>query len=41
VVQEALQNARRHAGAAHVTVYFEQQAAGYQLTVQDDGKGSI
>ncbi len=39
VVQEALQNARRHAGAAHVTVCFEQQAAGYRLTVQDDGKG--
>ena len=39
VVQEALQNARRHANAAQVTVCLEQQEANYRLTIRDDGEG--
>lgn len=39
IAQEALQNALRHAEAAHVVVQLETAADRARLTVQDDGKG--
>jgi two-component system sensor histidine kinase UhpB len=39
VAQEALSNAARHAGAAHVAVALRRGAAGVELTVADDGRG--
>jgi signal transduction histidine kinase len=40
VVQEALTNARRHAGAATVRVVVEHEPAELLITVSDDGTGS-
>lgn len=40
VVQEALTNARRHAGAAAVRVVVEHEPAELRITVSDDGAGS-
>ena len=39
VAQEALSNAARHSGAAHVAVALRHVAAGTELTVADDGRG--
>jgi two-component system sensor histidine kinase UhpB len=39
VAQEALSNAARHSGAAHVAVTLRRDAAGVELTVADDGRG--
>jgi two-component system sensor histidine kinase UhpB len=39
VAQEALSNAARHAGAAHVAVTLRRDARGVELTVADDGRG--
>jgi two-component system sensor histidine kinase UhpB len=39
VAQEALSNAARHSGAAHVAVTLRRGAAGVELTVADDGRG--
>jgi len=39
VVQEALNNCARHAGAHLVHIDLERKAAGVALTVRDDGKG--
>jgi two-component system, NarL family, sensor histidine kinase UhpB len=39
VAQEALSNAARHSGAAHVAVALHRDAAGVELTVADDGTG--
>nr|WP_055509224.1 sensor histidine kinase [Nonomuraea pusilla] len=39
IAQEALTNARRHAGAASVVVAFLREAEALRLTVADDGKG--
>jgi two-component system sensor histidine kinase UhpB len=39
VAQEALSNAARHAGAAHVAVILRRDAKGVELTVADDGRG--
>jgi two-component system sensor histidine kinase UhpB len=39
VAQEALSNAARHAGAAHVAVTLRRDAKGVELTVADDGRG--
>ena len=39
VAQEALANAARHSGAAHVAVVLRHDAAGTELTVADDGRG--
>lgn len=39
VAQEALSNAARHSGAAHVTVTLRRDAGGVELTVADDGRG--
>ena len=39
VLQEALTNVLKHAGARHVQVRFEQSAAGTRLDIEDDGKG--
>ena len=39
IAQEALQNALRHSGAAHVSVLFEDQNGTLRLTVVDDGVG--
>ncbi len=39
VAQEALSNAARHSGAAHVAVTLRHDAAGTELTVADDGRG--
>ena len=39
VAQEALNNARKHSRAAHITVCLEVRDREYALTVQDDGQG--
>jgi len=39
VVQEALQNVRRHAEATRVCIGFAREGACYRLTVRDDGRG--
>lgn len=39
IIQEALANARKHAGATHVTVILEPQAGGMRMSVTDDGIG--
>ena len=39
IAQEALQNALRHAGAAHVTVRLSRDDGGLLLEVEDDGVG--
>jgi two-component system, NarL family, sensor histidine kinase UhpB len=39
VAQEALSNAARHSGAAHVTVALRRGPEGVELTVADDGRG--
>ncbi len=39
IVQEALTNVMRHAGARHVAVSVQQTDAGLTLTIQDDGCG--
>ncbi|MFG2037090.1 GAF domain-containing sensor histidine kinase [Dactylosporangium sp. NPDC048998] len=39
VAQEALHNALRHAGAAHVAVELRRAGPGVVLTVSDDGRG--
>ncbi|HLY55609.1 MAG TPA: ATP-binding protein [Stellaceae bacterium] len=39
VAQEALANAVRHSGAAHIAVAFAAEEAGFVLTVMDDGAG--
>ena len=39
VVREALQNARRHAEAAQVTLSYEQQHGAHCVVVQDNGRG--
>ena len=39
VAQEALSNAARHAGAAHVAVTLRRDAGGVELTIADDGRG--
>ena len=39
MVTEALSNALRHSGAAHVQVLVESDSFGWRLRVQDDGRG--
>ena len=39
IAQEALQNARRHAQAQHITVCLEQGATYHRIAIQDDGRG--
>ena len=39
VVQEALRNATRHAGARRVDIYLEVEAGGVRCSVKDDGRG--
>jgi signal transduction histidine kinase len=39
VVQEAVRNAARHAGARLVRIYLQQEASLIRASVQDDGKG--
>lgn len=39
IVQEALTNVIRHAGASHVDVIFERRADQLLLIIEDDGKG--
>jgi len=39
VVQEALQNARRHASASRVTIRLERQGAVYRVMIHDNGCG--
>jgi two-component system nitrate/nitrite sensor histidine kinase NarX len=39
VIQEALTNVRRHAGASRVNVHFKQNASEWILSVCDDGVG--
>jgi two-component system, NarL family, sensor histidine kinase UhpB len=39
VAQEALSNAARHSGAAHVAVALRHDSDGVELTVADDGRG--
>lgn len=39
IVQEALQNAHRHASASQVTVCYERQDALHRVVVRDDGRG--
>jgi two-component system, NarL family, sensor kinase len=39
IAQEALQNALRHAAAAHVLLRLETAPDGIRLTVEDDGRG--
>jgi signal transduction histidine kinase len=39
IVQEALQNVRKHAGARNVVVRLSRVPSGWQLVVDDDGKG--
>jgi len=40
IVQEALTNARRHAGAAHATVHLRFGADALEVSVEDDGAGA-
>lgn len=39
VVQEALQNARRHASATRVTIRLERQGSAYRVMIHDNGCG--
>jgi PAS domain S-box-containing protein len=39
ILQEALRNVERHAGARHVTVTLKRRGSIVQLTIQDDGIG--
>lgn len=39
IVQEALENITRHAGARRASLHLEQTPAGLSLTIQDDGSG--
>jgi signal transduction histidine kinase len=39
IVQEALQNVRKHSRARNVVVRFERAPAGWRLVVDDDGQG--
>jgi signal transduction histidine kinase len=39
IVQEALQNVRKHSQARSVVVRFERAASGFRLVVDDDGQG--
>jgi two-component system sensor histidine kinase UhpB len=39
IVQEALSNVVRHAGAGHVRVWLERRAGAVEATVRDDGRG--
>ncbi|WP_324717141.1 histidine kinase [Carboxydochorda subterranea] len=39
VIQEAIHNARRHAGASHIWVYMEVGGTYLNVTVRDDGRG--
>jgi signal transduction histidine kinase len=39
VVQEALHNATRHAGASHVTIQVRQEPARIRVLISDDGSG--
>jgi signal transduction histidine kinase len=39
IVQEALQNVRKHSGAQNVLVRFERAPPGWRLVVDDDGQG--
>ncbi len=39
IVQEALSNAQRHAGARHVKVTFEDRDDALRITIEDDGCG--
>jgi signal transduction histidine kinase len=39
VVQEALNNAARHAGAGNARVFVEQNASGIDISIHDDGRG--
>src|SRR5690606_38785979 len=39
VVQEALQNILKHAGAHHITVTISSTPQRYSLAITDDGKG--
>lgn len=39
IIQEALTNIRKHAGAKNVTVRFDQQDSRLRITIQDDGRG--
>lgn len=39
MVGEALQNARRHAGAAQITLSYEHQCDAHRVVVQDNGRG--
>lgn len=39
IVQEAVQNARKHAAARSITIQLMRKGRGVELVVQDDGKG--
>jgi signal transduction histidine kinase len=39
IVQEALQNVRKHSGAQNVLVRFGRAPSGWRLVVNDDGQG--
>jgi signal transduction histidine kinase len=39
IIQEALSNARKHAGASRVQVVFEQQDGQVRITILDNGRG--
>src|SRR5450756_1258973 len=39
IVQEALNNVEKHAGASHVTIEIETSPQKLYLTIRDDGKG--
>jgi signal transduction histidine kinase len=39
VVQEAVRNAARHAGAGRIRIYLRQESAAIHVSVQDDGEG--
>jgi signal transduction histidine kinase len=39
IVQEALNNCQRHAGAGHVRVQLQQSGTVLRLSIQDDGRG--
>ena len=41
IVQEALTNAVKHAGANHVSVVVTRKSTGVQVMIEDDGAGSI
>lgn len=41
IVQEALRNVARHAGAKHVRIQLRQAGNALRLTVQDDGRGFV